>query len=86
MSEKPTKVVPELTKKNWSTEFAPAMLNKALKYGKAGRIILTGRDIPVAMPVYARPKYEASVAGYAAYQRDKLEEEKYEDQRYEFFW
>ena len=81
MSEKNARDIPELTKKNWSTEFAPAMLNKALKYGKAGRIILTGKDIPVDKPVFAKPKYEATTAGYTAYQRDKMEEEKY--QRYE---
>ena len=45
-----TRLLPRLTKFNWTSEFRDAFKEYALTCGEAGEIIITGRDLVLARP------------------------------------
>jgi len=45
-----TRLLPRLTKLNWSTIYKNAAMCLALNYGEAGEIIITGRDLILPVP------------------------------------
>ena len=45
-----TRLLPRLTKFNWTSEFRDAFKEYALTCGEAGEIIITGRDLVLVRP------------------------------------
>ena len=85
-----TRLLPRLTKTNWSTEYKNAVHCLALNYGEAGEIILSGTDIVIAKPLRtekitkagaAVDKYPDDARGDKLFERDNDKYEKFMDQK-----
>ena len=59
-----TRLMPRLTRSNWTTEFKDAFKEYALTCGEAGEIVITGQDLQLRIPFRDMPRLGVDDEGH----------------------